>query len=222
MLKISKAGEVWGSNHQTVWGNRANHRPKAHPMSLTTPRLQSHRPQSCRNPRKVNEKNGSRAWSWKNLPDEWSNTFCYTLVSNSKNFILINASNEKQPLGSRSMLQLLQTHGMENLLFSDEKFFTVEAAYNQQNEEVLANNSSSYPENLKSVRGTQKPVSVMLYARISGNEKPLLFFVSESQSMLTTTRSRGHRSGRRYDLAARHVKSHKSTKPAEVAQWLHV
>ena len=47
------------------------------------------------------------------------------------------------------------------ILFSDEKMFTVEAKFNLLNDNVLAKSVDSIPTSMKSVFHIQKPASVM-------------------------------------------------------------
>ena len=54
--------------------------------------------------------------------------------------------------------------GSENqILFSDEKLFTVEEATNTQNDRILARCSGDIPEAIKYIDRVQKPMSVMVW-----------------------------------------------------------
>ena len=48
----------------------------------------------------------------------------------------------------------------EEIVFSDEKVFTVEAQFNHQNDRVLAKHSSDVPKDILTVTHCQKPESV--------------------------------------------------------------
>ena len=66
---------------------------------------------------------------------------------------------------------------LPNLIFSNEKLFTVEAAFNHRNYRVLAKSLQDIPSGLKMVRRTQKPAPVMVWAAASSEGKsPLIFF----------------------------------------------
>ena len=53
------------------------------------------------------------------------------------------------------------------IVFSDEKMFTVEAKFNSQNDRILAKSADSIPPSVKTVFRRQKPASVMVWAAIS-------------------------------------------------------
>ena len=69
---------------------------------------------------------------------------------------------------SRLLLNLMKS-GMreEEIVFSDEKVFTVEAQFNHQNDRVLAKHSSDVPKDILTVTRRQKPESVMVWAAVS-------------------------------------------------------
>ena len=55
----------------------------------------------------------------------------------------------------------------EEIVFSDEKVFTVEAQFNHQNDRVLAKHSSDIPKDILTISHHQKPESVMVWAAVS-------------------------------------------------------
>ena len=63
------------------------------------------------------------------------------------------------------------------VLFSDEKFFSVEQAHNVQNDRVLASGSSEANKKGRIVSRTQKPAGVMVWAGVSFLGKTELIFV---------------------------------------------
>ena len=75
------------------------------------------------------------------------------------------------------LLMLFAMHGtLQNLIFTDEKLFTVQQAHNHQNDRVLAKTLDSIPANTGKVFRIQKPTSVMVWAAISERgESPLVF-----------------------------------------------
>ena len=52
---------------------------------------------------------------------------------------------------------------LPNLIFSNEKLFTVEAALSHRNNRVLSKSLQDIPPGLKKVRITQTPASVMVW-----------------------------------------------------------
>ncbi|XP_065658141.1 uncharacterized protein LOC136082654 [Hydra vulgaris] len=66
---------------------------------------------------------------------------------------------------------------LRKVLFSDEKFFSVEQAYNVQNDRVLASGSSEANKNGRIVSCTQKPAGAMVWAGVSFLGKTELIFV---------------------------------------------
>lgn len=71
------------------------------------------------------------------------------------------------------------------IVFSDEKMFTVEAQFNSQNDRVLAKSSGSVSEEVLTVYRRQKPASVMVWAAVSKSWKSPLIFVKEGAKVNT-------------------------------------
>ena len=72
---------------------------------------------------------------------------------------------------------------LPDLIFSDEKLFTVEAAFNHRNDRVLSKSLQDIPPGLKKVRRTQKPASVMVWEAASSEGKSSLIFVPKKVKM---------------------------------------
>ena len=67
-----------------------------------------------------------------------------------------------------------------NLLWTDEKLFTVQAVHNSENDRIYAVNKSDIPLNDRLMFRRQKPASVMVWAGvISIGEKSLHIFIKE-------------------------------------------
>ena len=66
---------------------------------------------------------------------------------------------------------------VSNLIFSNEKLFTFEAAFNHRNDRVTSKSLQNIPSDLKKVRRTQKPAPVMVWAAASSEGKSPLIFV---------------------------------------------
>ena len=73
--------------------------------------------------------------------------------------------------------------GWENVLWTHEKIFTVEAKYNSQNTRVLASKSSAIPSQHRRVSRTQKPAQVMVWAGVSAKGLTELIFVDSGVKM---------------------------------------
>ena len=71
------------------------------------------------------------------------------------------------------------------IIFSDEKLFTVEAICNRQNNRVLAKSSADIPDSTRSVFRRQKSSSVMVWAAISQTWKSPLIFVPQGAKVNT-------------------------------------
>ena len=64
---------------------------------------------------------------------------------------------------SKGLLTRFANQGLEKVLFSDEKLFTVEEASNRQNDRILSTSASAILEEHKFVQRVQKPSSVMVW-----------------------------------------------------------
>ncbi|KAI6648604.1 Transposase [Oopsacas minuta] len=61
---------------------------------------------------------------------------------------------------SKTLLQRFAPGAQDQILFSEEKFFTIEEAWNRQNDRILATSSTAIPENLKYMDRVQKPITL--------------------------------------------------------------
>ena len=69
------------------------------------------------------------------------------------------------------------------IIFPDEKLFTIKAICNRQNDRVLVKSSADIPNSTRSVFRQQKPLSVMVWAAISKTWKsPIIFCSTRSKS----------------------------------------
>ena len=90
----------------------------------------------------------------------------------------LNASIRKKRVDRSRVLKTRyanRTH--ENVLFTDEKIFTIEEATNSQNDRILARPSSDIFEDLRFVDRNHHPTSVMVWAGVSRNRRTKLIFV---------------------------------------------
>ena len=71
------------------------------------------------------------------------------------------------------------------IVFSDEKLFSVEAKFNTQNDRILGKSPKDLPDHLQFVSRRQKPLSVMVWGAISKSWKSPLIFVKEGVKVNT-------------------------------------
>lgn len=78
---------------------------------------------------------------------------------------------------SQALLRRFADGCHRNILFSDEKLFTIEQSFNSQNDRVWAAESSGISQDLRRVSRTQMPASVMVWAGITAEGRTPLVFV---------------------------------------------
>ena len=78
---------------------------------------------------------------------------------------------------SKALLARFASFGLDEILFSDEKLFTVEQAYNRQNDRILSSSLSSIPQEYRCVQRVQHPQSVMVWAGVSAKGRTPLVFI---------------------------------------------
>ena len=77
-------------------------------------------------------------------------------------------------------MQNLAGHDRHNqILFSDEKVFTVQHILNKQNYRILATDKNTLPESTFRISRTQKPASVMVWAGVTASGRTQLAFIPE-------------------------------------------
>ena len=86
---------------------------------------------------------------------------------------------EKRLTRSQQLLNRIGDGTLHNIIFSDEKLFSVQQSYNHQNDRVLARSYEAIPGNAGKVFRTQKPASVMVWAAVSERGKTPLVFVPQ-------------------------------------------
>ncbi|KAI6651101.1 Transposase [Oopsacas minuta] len=75
------------------------------------------------------------------------------------------------------------------ILFSNEKLFTVEEVSNRQNDRILASRSQDVPDSIKYIDRVQKPLSLIVWAGVSAGSRTHLIFVPQG----VKTNSQTHR-----------------------------
>ena len=78
---------------------------------------------------------------------------------------------EKKLARSKLLLKRLKNGTLQNLIFTDEKSFTVQQVHNPQNDRVLAKTLDLIPANTRKVFSTQKPALVIVWTAISEKGK---------------------------------------------------
>ena len=91
--------------------------------------------------------------------------------------LLSEATRKKRLDRSKILLKRSRDGTLSNIIFSNEKLFTVEAAFNHQNDRILAQSAEAIPTNARKIRRTQKPASLMVWAAVSSLGKSPLIFV---------------------------------------------
>ncbi|KAI6658924.1 hypothetical protein LOD99_10884 [Oopsacas minuta] len=93
---------------------------------------------------------------------------------------LLTAKNKSMRLGRcKAMLSRFTNGRHKQILFSDEKLFTVQQALNKQYHMILATDNSTLPESTFQVSRTQKPASVMVWAGVTATGRTHLIFIPQ-------------------------------------------
>ena len=92
---------------------------------------------------------------------------------------LTNASRQKRLDRSRLLIRRFEAHGLDTVLFTDEKIFTIQQSFKRQNDRVLTHSVSTMPKDIRNVRRTQKAASVVVWAGGSAKGKSPLAFVPQ-------------------------------------------
>ena len=100
---------------------------------------------------------------------------------------LTDTMKQKRLIRSRGLLLRLAERGIDNVLFSDEKLFTIEEASNSQNDRILSTKPSAIPKELLYVKRVQKPRSVMVWSGISAIGRTPLIFVPSGVKINSVT-----------------------------------
>ena len=93
--------------------------------------------------------------------------------------LLGTATKAKRLARAKLLRKKLRDGTLRNIVFSDEKLFTVQASFNHQNDRVLSRDRQSILEHYRQVYRTQKPASVMVWAAVSESGKSPLVFIPQ-------------------------------------------
>ena len=98
-------------------------------------------------------------------------------------YSLTTASRQKRLDRSHLLIQRFAVHGLDTVLFTDEKIFTVEQSFNHQNDRILTHSVSTMTEDIRKVCQTQNPAFVMVWVGVSAKGKtPLVFYAPRMQN----------------------------------------
>ena len=93
---------------------------------------------------------------------------------------LLTTLNKKKRLERCKAMLSRFTHDRHNqIIFSDEKVFTVQHILNKQNHRILATDKSTLPESSFRIPTTKKPASVMVWAGATASGRTQLAFIPE-------------------------------------------
>ena len=93
---------------------------------------------------------------------------------------LLSDVNKKRRVEKYKKLQKRFKNGRHlDILFTDEKLFTVECSFNRQNDRVLGSNSEGICRAARVVKRTQKPASVMVWDGITATGRTPLVFIDQ-------------------------------------------
>lgn len=70
-----------------------------------------------------------------------------------------------------------------NVVFSDEKIFTVEISYNRQNYRIIASDRNSIPPEVGLIKRVQKPASIMVWGGITSSGRTPLVFIEQGAKL---------------------------------------
>ena len=108
-----------------------------------------------------------------------------------KRQLLTQPNKQKRLKRCKAMISRFTDGRHEQILFSDEKLFTVEQVINKQNNRILATDRNTLPQATFRVSMTQKPASVMVWAGVTSDGRtPLVFIphgVKINQNIYRTT-----------------------------------
>jgi inhibitor of nuclear factor kappa-B kinase subunit alpha len=85
----------------------------------------------------------------------------------------------KRTIRAQELLGRFAASGPRNILFSDEKIFTLEQSLNAQNDRIWSMTTRSIPDNIKLVERGHSPESLMVWAGVSGKGKTPLIFLDK-------------------------------------------
>ena len=94
---------------------------------------------------------------------------------------------KKRLTRSKGLIKRYATVGLDKVVFSDEKLFTIEEALNRQNDRILSRSIHTIPEEHRLVNRVQKPISVMVWAGISAEGRTPLIFIPPGAKINAST-----------------------------------
>ena len=185
-LKISP-NKVWRTVKRYQETGRVSDRPRSgRPRTKRTPNMiKSVREKIRRNPRRSMRKMALEANMGKTTMLKLvHNDLKMTPFKIQKRQLLSEVTKQKRRERGRVLLKKLTAGMQENLetgevVWTDEKLFTVEPNFNQKNDMVLGHSLQDIPMHSRSHYRRQKPASVMVWAGVSETWKSPLIFIPE-------------------------------------------
>ena len=89
------------------------------------------------------------------------------------------AVKQKRLERSKALLRELKSGTAGEIVWSDEKIFTVEMAHNRRNDRIIGRSAKDIPYDQKTVHRTIQPASVMVWAAVSKTWRSPLIFVEQ-------------------------------------------
>ena len=123
-------------------------------------------------------KNGARTEYIKGIgPNNCEERFGPISLKKRKVHFISAKIKEKRLARSKALLARFTSFVLDEVLFSDEKFFMVEQAYNRQNDRILSSSPYSIPQEYQCVQRVQYPQSVIVWAGVSAKGCTTLVFI---------------------------------------------
>lgn len=92
--------------------------------------------------------------------------------------MLTDTTKKRRLERAQQLYRLMESHG-DNVVFSDEKLFSISQAFNRQNTRVIAASRKDIPPGAAKVRRQKNAKSVMVWAAVSAKWKSKLVFLPE-------------------------------------------
>jgi hypothetical protein len=87
----------------------------------------------------------------------------------------------------KALKRRLTNLNQDNVLYSDENFFTIEQSSNSQNDRILSTSSSDIPEHLRMIDRNHRPASIMVWGSLSRNHRTKLIFLPSGVKINATS-----------------------------------
>ena len=179
-LKISRVTVYRAVKRFLEMGDASDRQRSGRPRLVRTPeKIKSVRERIRRNPnRSIRKMANEFKMSEKSMRRLIKDDLKMKSLSFQKRQALSDTQKIKRFERSKILLKFLKKSKRE-VVWSDEKIFTVEKAFNKRNDRVICRNSKKISIDEKSVFRSMKPASVMVWAAVSETWKSPLIFVEK-------------------------------------------